>query len=91
MKHLFAEPSHRPHFWGLIISGLIFIFGSFFFRGAEAVNSQIIFAAVGIAEVLMGAAEFFPRNARRAASMVRICAYGCVAISIVALILLITG
>jgi hypothetical protein len=90
MKYLFAEPSHRPQFWGMIISGLILIFGSFFFRGSQAVNAQIILVAAGVGEVLMGVAEFFPRNARRAAGMLRFSAYGCLILGIVAFILLIT-
>jgi hypothetical protein len=88
MKYLFAEPSHRPQFWAMIISGLIFVFVSFGFGGAEAMVSRIIFVAIGTAEVLMGAAEFFPREARRAAGIARISALGCVAIGIIALILL---
>jgi hypothetical protein len=91
MKHLFAEPSHRRHFWGMIISGLMLIFGSFFFRGSQAVNAQIILVAAGVGEVLMGVAEFFPRNARRAAGVLRISAIGCIAISLIFLILLWTG
>ena len=90
MKYLFAEPSHRPQFWAMIISGLLYIFVSFNFGGPRIV-SQIIFVAIGFASVLMGAAEFFPREARRAAGIVRISALGCVAIGIIALILLMTG
>ena len=90
-KYLFAEPSHRPQFWAMIISGALFIFLSFNFRGREADISQIIFVALGVAEILMGAAEFFPRDAQPAAGIIRISAIGCLAISVIALVLLWTG
>jgi hypothetical protein len=91
MKQIFSEPSHRPQASILIGGGLLLVIASFFFRGANALTSQITLAAAGMAEMLMGSAEFFPRRSRRAVGIARISAYGCLVLSILALIFLATG
>ncbi len=90
-KHLFAEPSHRPQSGIPIICGLFIILLSFGFRSDDATNAQISFFASGLALMLIGGAEFLPREATTIAGIVRSAAYVCVSISCLFVVLLWVG
>jgi hypothetical protein len=90
-KHLFAEPGHRPLSGISIICGLLIIVLSFGFRGEGAINTRIGFFALGLAFMLIGSAEFLPRNAIAIAGIVRSAAYVSTFISCLFIVLLWVG
>jgi hypothetical protein len=70
-KHLFTELSHRSHARIPILNGLFLMILSLALRGGTAGIPRIGLCTLGLALVLLGAAELVPQHSRKAVRLMR--------------------